>query len=47
MQFVGPAGEDRKLVGRLCAAGRFAEHPLPERQRLIGANDVTAGTSTI
>ena len=37
------AGKRAQLLRGLRPAGRLAEQPLPERQRLIGADDITAG----
>ena len=43
MQFVRLAGKQPQLICRLRAAGRLAEQSASERQRLVGADDITAG----
>ena len=40
---MGFAGKCVQLLGRLRAAGRFAEQPLFQRQGLIGTDDVFTG----
>ncbi len=43
MQFVRSAGKQAQLIRGLRAAGRLAEQAVSQSQRLIGADDITAG----
>ena len=43
MQFVRIAGKQAQLLCGLRAAGRLAEQAVSQRQRLIGADDITTG----
>src|SRR5271154_2986606 len=40
VKFMTMAGQRAQLVGGLGPAGGFVENPRPQRQRLIGTNDI-------